>query len=270
MSAKLITQVAYPLRSPHVKAAEHLLSLVKPRLGDQAGQARPATAMTKQQRRLPQHVETCLFDLDDCLYRNPEFPRDMAINIQSEELPPSPDRCTPQPPRVDKYSLHSTAATARRGDRTGLCRRLHDGEAGLPVRGHRCGVRRAVQQIWHHAVWPGGAYSAQRLHRTSAANDAHSVPPEHVRQAVFCLVGPQLEQFYVCLATIYSVASVALVVTYGASAEPVTKHQAEAVLPAWCTGEGVPDRLRRLARQRARGAAVRPLPCAGRAPASHN
>ncbi len=90
MLAKLIPQVAYPPRSPHVRAAEHLLSLVKHRLGEQAGQARPATAMAKQPRPLPQHVETCLFDLDDCLYRNPEFPRDMAINIQSEEQPLRP------------------------------------------------------------------------------------------------------------------------------------------------------------------------------------
>lgn len=47
----------------------------------------------------PVVVETCLIDLDDCLYRNPEFPRDMAINIQSE---PS---CPPPPPPRSKDPL---------------------------------------------------------------------------------------------------------------------------------------------------------------------
>ena len=59
--------------------------------------------MTKQQRPLPQHVETCLFDLDDCLYRNPEFPRDMAINIQSEE-PPRPS--APPHPSASRQLTH--------------------------------------------------------------------------------------------------------------------------------------------------------------------
>jgi hypothetical protein len=58
--------------------------------------------MTRKQRPPPEHVETCLFDLDDCLYRNPEFPRDMAINIQGDNpslrlaLHPS-SFCAPQP-----------------------------------------------------------------------------------------------------------------------------------------------------------------------------
>ena len=116
MLSTLLPQAAYPLRSPHARAAEHLLSLVKHRLGEQAGQARPATAMAKQPRPLPQHVETCLFDLDDCLYRNPEFPRDMAINIQSAEQPPPLDRCTPQRPHVDRCLLSFDCAhqSARR------------------------------------------------------------------------------------------------------------------------------------------------------------
>ena len=63
--------------------------------------------MTKMQRLPPARVETCLFDLDDCLYRNPEFPRDMAINIQSEGLPlrsqhPTPSTST-QPAKAPSY-----------------------------------------------------------------------------------------------------------------------------------------------------------------------
>ena len=74
--------------------------------------------MTIQHKPPPEHVETCLFDLDDCLYRNPEFPRDMAINIQGEahtdhRLPPPP--CPSSTISCTPYSIMCQAERPEHG-----------------------------------------------------------------------------------------------------------------------------------------------------------